>query len=193
MYRSTSGAPVDLRHPQQHFTQVFAPERTEEIRVQRVRVRQLLVDQSPEEREILEILGGDLLDAPPSLPEVIAEHVDEDRLQPRSTGGLVLKAAIRSVPLQERLLHEILRAVPNEPPRERIEARELLEHELLEGLLRPTGTARRHHGRVCRTCPLVGWTSQPPFSLHRCRPAINRPRIRPFRVKEVNGDGDHHS
>src|SRR5207249_10458089 len=123
----------------------------------------------------------DLLDGAGALAKMISEDIHEDRLQPASAGFLLLQAPERPIGLQQRLLHEILRAVPHEPAGQRIQPRELLPHELLEGFLGSIRGADPTHFSLDATSTMKERTSPEGISLHhgqgQCASSVWRPYL----------------
>jgi hypothetical protein len=104
--------------------------------MERVRVRQrILVHERPVEGEVAEVADRPFVDRSRTFPELIPEHVQQDRPQPAPRRRVLLQGAETPEGLQQRLLHEVLRSVAHQPSRERIEGGELATDQLLKGLL----------------------------------------------------------
>ena len=105
--------------------------------MQGVRVgKRIHLHQGPVQREVLDLLDRKLIHGSGALAELIPEHVHQDALQPPGARLILLQRPERPVRPDQRLLHEVLRTIPDEPAGQRVQGRQLADGHALERFLR---------------------------------------------------------
>jgi len=130
--------PIQLGQAQQHLPRVLSGERTQVVMVQGVGVGQrVLLDQGLVQREVLHLLHRQLLHRAGLAAELVAEHVHQDALEPWSGRRVLSQRPKGPVGAQQRLLHQVLGPVPDQPPGQPVQARQLGHGQPLERLSGP--------------------------------------------------------
>src|SRR5262245_12417956 len=150
------GKAIELGKRREHRADVVRGELVQEVEMDRIRVRErIVVRDLAEERELVDPLELDLLDATASPAPVVTAAVDEDAREPVPACLLVLELREAPIGAEKALLDGILGLLADQSPGKTVKTRKLALGKDSESVGRWTlavmGGFRSHHSTTSET------------------------------------------